>query len=257
MNCVEYERRITWEDRRDPYQLKKSVEYWQERPDEWAEAWDQRVTREYLDYRAKEAASLEKNYRLMEGYGKIGNGIGWVTVGVIAVATGGELVVAASESAAAYSVGSTLTSSAGKLMAIEFGYGLVAPPGAPDLFPGPGPDDLARGFGTFFAKMVGGGGGGRKPISLPAWGKITVDMVHIAERHMHGGAIAMQNGRSLFPITMNERAVMSAIRQAWGTAAKTAVQGDRIQLVGTGGGLHIEMWFNKVTNVIETAYPRW
>jgi hypothetical protein len=30
------------------------------------------------------------------------------------------------------------------------------------------------------------------------------------------------------------------------------VQGDRVKLLGEGAGYSIEMWFNKVTNVIET-----
>jgi RHS repeat-associated protein len=260
MNRVEYERRIAWEDKSDPYQLRKSVEYWSQHPDEWEDAWDQRVTREYLDYRAKEAADLQKSYRLMDGYGKIGNGIGWVTVGVIAVATGGELLVAASESAAAYSIGSTVTTSVGKLMAVEFAYGLAAPPGAPDLFPGPGPDDAGRGISTFFAKMLGGGGGGtrRRPFDIPSWGKIAVDWVHIFDRHMHTGATAIrQLEKTRFPINMSERAIKSAIKEAWGNAQKVGFDDQSgIKLIGTGGGMQIEMWFNTATNTITTAYQK-
>jgi RHS repeat-associated protein len=92
-----------------------------------------------------------------------------------------------------------------------------------------------------------------KRIGLPAWRKVAVDMVHIAERHMEGGIHTA--GRTIFPGTMGEKAVMGAIREAWQTATKVGVQGDRVKLLGQGAGYAIEMWFNKVTKVIETAYP--
>jgi RHS repeat-associated protein len=93
-----------------------------------------------------------------------------------------------------------------------------------------------------------------KAINLPAWRKITVDMVHIAERHIPGGPLTA--GRTVFPDTMSEKGVLRAIREAYQSSTKVGVQGtDRILLQGRGAGLTIEMWFNKVTNTIETAYP--
>lgn len=91
-------------------------------------------------------------------------------------------------------------------------------------------------------------------IGLPAWGKITVNWIHIAERHVAGGPFTA--GRTIFPNTMSSSAIARAIRTAWGNAAKIEVQGiERVRLRGYGGGLTIDMWFNKVTNMIETAYP--
>lgn len=90
-----------------------------------------------------------------------------------------------------------------------------------------------------------------KPINLPAWKKISVDMAHILPRHMEGGAFS--EGKSVFA-GMSEAGIRGAIREAYESSAKVAVQGDRIKLSGKGGGFRIEMWFNRGTNVIETAY---
>jgi hypothetical protein len=93
-----------------------------------------------------------------------------------------------------------------------------------------------------------------KAINLPAWRNITVDMAHILERHTPNGRYAA--GRTVFPSTMNEKGIARAIREAYGSSTKVGVQGtDRVLLQGQGRGLTIEMWFNKVTNTIETAYP--
>ena len=112
----------------------------------------------------------------------------------------------------------------------------------------------------FYAALAGGAAGAaiaKKAIELPAWRKVTVDMAHILERHVPGARIAA--GRTVFPSTMNEASILRAIRSAYETSSKVGVQleGDvvRYQLQGSGAGLRIEMWFNKATNVIETAYP--
>lgn len=97
-------------------------------------------------------------------------------------------------------------------------------------------------------------GAAAKPINLPAWRRITVNMRHIADRHMVGGPHTA--GRTVFPSTMSEVGVMRAVREAYESSRKIGVQGnDRVKLLGDGGGLKIEMWFNKATNTIESAYP--
>jgi hypothetical protein len=102
-------------------------------------------------------------------------------------------------------------------------------------------------------KMQAATTSGLKAINLPGWKKVTVDMVHIAERHMTGGALT--EGRSVF-VGLNERGVMAAIQQAYGSATTIAVQGERILLQGTTKtGMAVQMWLNKATNIIETAYP--
>jgi RHS repeat-associated protein len=92
-----------------------------------------------------------------------------------------------------------------------------------------------------------------KAINLPGWSKLTVDMEHIADRHMVDGAL--NAGKSVF-VGLNEKGVMAAIRQAYGSATTVAVQGERALLSGvTKTGMRVEMWLNKATKMIETAYP--
>jgi RHS repeat-associated protein len=119
------------------------------------------------------------------------------------------------------------------------------------------------GFHTYFVGDRGAwvhnlpcarGGGIAKAINLPSWSKIAVDKAHIFERHVPGAKYSA--GRSVFPATMGEKGIMQAIRQAYENGNKVGVQGtDRVMLRGQGGGLTIEMWFNKATRTIETAYP--
>lgn len=92
-----------------------------------------------------------------------------------------------------------------------------------------------------------------RAINLPGWSRITVDWVHIAERHMPGGALA--EGRDAF-LNLTKNGVVAAIEQTYGTATTVSVQGERVLLEGvTKTGLTVQMWLNKATNVIETAYP--
>jgi RHS repeat-associated protein len=95
---------------------------------------------------------------------------------------------------------------------------------------------------------------GAKAINLPSWSKVTVNISHILERHVPGAIYS--KGRDVFPAAMNEKGIMRAIREAYNGAAKVGTQGaDRVLLQGEGKGLKIEMWFNKTTKTIETAYP--
>jgi hypothetical protein len=79
-------------------------------------------------------------------------------------------------------------------------------------------------------------------------------MAHIAELHMDGGALT--DPRTVFTF-LSEKGVREAIRQAYGSATTVLVQGDRVLLSGTTKtGMTVEMWFNKATKIIETAYPK-
>jgi len=92
-----------------------------------------------------------------------------------------------------------------------------------------------------------------KAINLPGWRAVTVDMVHVAERHMEDGARVLD--KSVF-VGLNERGVMAAIKQAYGSATTVAVQGERVLLEGiTKTGTSVQMWLNRTTKTIETAYP--
>ena len=46
-----------------------------------------------------------------------------------------------------------------------------------------------------------------------------------------------------------------AIRNAYRFGEKVATQGDRVQIRGPWQGGTIELWLNKATKTIETAYP--
>jgi len=117
-----------------------------------------------------------------------------------------------------------------------------------------GVEELAVGVFRRLGPEILGGARAAKAVSFPAWRKVTVDVAHILERHVPGGRLSA--GRTVFPSTMNDKGIMRAIRGAYESGTKVGVQGaDRVLLRGQGGGLTIEMWFNKVTNTIETAYP--
>lgn len=110
---------------------------------------------------------------------------------------------------------------------------------------GYGPD-IGQGSVLKAAKAV-------RSINLPGWRRIVVDMEHIAERHMTGGPFTA--GRDVF-VGLNQRGVIAAIRQSYGNAQRIAIQGERVLLSGvTRTGMRVEMWFNRVTRRIETAYP--
>ena len=126
----------------------------------------------------------------------------------------------------------------------ETAIAIVTLPGAPEL-----------GIGKAAAGLLGRGvASAIKAISLPAWRKVTLNLPHILARHIPGAPFSA--GRTVFPSTMSAKGIERAIRAAYETSTKVGVQGkDRILLQGQGSGLTIEMWFNKATKTIETAYP--
>jgi uncharacterized protein RhaS with RHS repeats len=92
-----------------------------------------------------------------------------------------------------------------------------------------------------------------KPVNLPAWKKVGIDMGHVLERHTAQGALAA--GRTTFPELMNSKGIERAIREAYRYGEKIGSQGDRVLMQGMSGGMTIEMWVNRATGMIETAYP--
>ncbi|MFB7931650.1 DUF6531 domain-containing protein [Streptomyces sp. NPDC056039] len=98
-----------------------------------------------------------------------------------------------------------------------------------------------------------------KAINLPSWKSVTVDMIHVLERHTADGKIYKQSGiKTKFPDYMSPQKIEATIVKAYrfaGTAGPS--QGSRVFLRGMAEGLEIEMWLNKSTKVIETAYPVW
>ncbi len=93
----------------------------------------------------------------------------------------------------------------------------------------------------------------RKAWDLPSWARLTVLWdEHIISRHMPGGALSA--GKTVFP-NMSLEAVKAAVEDAYRHGRKVSVQGDRVLVEGTSQGITIQMWVNKVTLTIETAYP--
>jgi RHS repeat-associated protein len=93
-------------------------------------------------------------------------------------------------------------------------------------------------------------------VNMPAWKKITIDMGHIRDRHMPGGkSLAPANKKDVFQ-GMTEQQVGRAVRNAYRYGEVLQPQGDRVFVRGPFGNGSIEMWVNRVTKEIETAWPK-
>jgi RHS repeat-associated protein len=94
-----------------------------------------------------------------------------------------------------------------------------------------------------------------KAVNLPSWRTVAIDVQHIASGHMKGGA-RVSEAKALFPERMSKAQVEKAVREAYRFGQKIATQGDRVLLEGiTRDGLKIRLWLNKLTKVVETAFP--
>ena len=104
--------------------------------------WWEHVNKKYDAYRSGKYAEWDKSTRLMYGYGKIGKGIGWVTVAAVAAFAGGAGYVAAESSPFVFSTATSMMNSGPLVLLGSILYGTCTPPGAPDL-PGPG-DEVGK-----------------------------------------------------------------------------------------------------------------
>jgi Bacterial EndoU nuclease len=104
-----------------------------------------------------------------------------------------------------------------------------------------------------------------KPVNLPNRKKVSVDMEEVESGHMTGGVRAAQNaaekaakrGKDMFPDWTTPDQAKRAILDAYTHSKVVRTQGARVVLQGvTKDGTVVEMWFNRTTNVIETAYPK-
>ncbi|MER6666193.1 polymorphic toxin-type HINT domain-containing protein [Amycolatopsis japonica] len=97
----------------------------------------------------------------------------------------------------------------------------------------------------------------RKPVNLLAAEKVIIDMEHILDRHTAEGKTYQQSGKKdKFFDYMSPGEIAKTIRDAYASATMAgASQGPRVLLRGSANGLTIEMWFNKETGIVETAYP--
>ena len=97
----------------------------------------------------------------------------------------------------------------------------------------------------------------KKPVNLPSWKKLEVDMDHISSGHMPNGSRNPDDKKSIF-VGLTTSQVLKAIREAYNHSSKLTSIGDRIKLSGYSDtfGLVIEIWLNIADDVIETAYPK-
>ncbi len=94
-----------------------------------------------------------------------------------------------------------------------------------------------------------------KSISLPSLRKIKIDLDHIISGHTLGGSRA-SSIKTLFGQNLSPKQIERMIKTAYSNAKKIKTQGNRVKLRGTASdGTSIEIWLNKVTKTIETAYP--
>ena len=96
-----------------------------------------------------------------------------------------------------------------------------------------------------------------KAVNLAAWKNVIIDMQEVLSGHTPTGQRAVQSGiKDLFPESMTPAQIEGAIRQAYRYGTTVRVQGPRVQMQGPFGRSIIEFWFNRVTKIIETAYPK-
>jgi len=99
--------------------------------------------------------------------------------------------------------------------------------------------------------------GRKKPVNLPSKKKIIIKIEHILSGHSQGGdrTKGKNSKKTLFPENMSHKDIEKAVREAYSNVKVVETQGDRVLGRGTSGNMSIEMWINKQTKEIETAYP--
>nr|WP_257006600.1 EndoU domain-containing protein [Gilliamella sp.] len=66
----------------------------------------------------------------------------------------------------------------------------------------------------------------------------------------------MSGKKDLFPKNMSPKQIERAVREAYSNIKVLKSQDERILGRGTSDNMIIEIWVNKVTKKIETAYPK-
>jgi hypothetical protein len=81
-------------------------------------------------------------------------------------------------------------------------------------------------------------------------------MEDILSKHTRRGLRNLQSGKKdVFPDNWSPREIETAIMDAYRYSKRIHAQGERVLVQGVGKGRLIEIWVNKSTKVIETAYP--
>ncbi len=94
-----------------------------------------------------------------------------------------------------------------------------------------------------------------KSIGLPGLRALTIDMTHILSGHVAGGS-RVSSIKTLFSSNLSSKQIENMIKTAYNNGKRVKTQGDRIKVVGQAkDGTVIEMWVNKATKVMESAFP--
>jgi RHS repeat-associated protein len=95
-----------------------------------------------------------------------------------------------------------------------------------------------------------------KPVNLPSYKKVTIDMEEVTSGHVKGGS-RVSPIKDLFPEGMTPAQIERTVREAYRNSRLVRTQADGIRKLvrGEADGLTIDMWVNTATKEIETAYP--
>jgi len=126
--------------------------YWRNFPEDARKRWDEYVTSSHSALRGRKVEAYQKDVRSINTAAYMAKVAAVVHGGAALLLAAPPLASAAVKSRAAYSVGTSVASSGPKIFASTVAYGVVAPPGAPNL-PGFG-DDLAQGWKKFLPEAA-------------------------------------------------------------------------------------------------------
>jgi hypothetical protein len=97
----------------------------------------------------------------------------------------------------------------------------------------------------------------KKPVNLPSFSKLTLDMYEIMSGHTPNGNRNPEGKKDVF-YGMTAYAIQKAIREAYEAGSRLATQGERIFVMGYSNTyrIFVQMWVNVKTLVIESAWPK-
>ena len=102
------------------------------------------------------------------------------------------------------------------------------------------------------ARLMAAGQGARS-MGFAAARRVNIDMAHILARHTIGGA-EVTAAKTLFNPNWSARTIESAVRAAYRSGEVVRVQGERVLMQGTVHGETIQLWYNRTSRTIETAF---
>lgn len=98
-----------------------------------------------------------------------------------------------------------------------------------------------------------------KPVNLPSYKKIGINIDHILSGHQDGGWRQQTPGakKTTFPGYMSAQDIEKTIRGAYRNGSRIGSSGGRILVEGPSDIGKIRMYVNTSDNIIESAWPTW